>query len=455
MFFAREKELAAIRKTLGENGNVMVYGQRRVGKTTLIREAVKEVNADVVWFECVEGNYEYNIQLLAKSASLSLNRSYMSNISDLFDLMDAINEIGKRVVIVIDEYPYMKTGNRGSSVDSYFQRIIDRHYENISLVLCGSFISMMKELLESDNPLFGRFSLQINLKQFDYKDASLFYPNVSTRQKIEFYAVFGGYPFILELLDQKLSLEENIEKLLLGTYSVREEVENTILKEISKIGISREIIARIGNSRLRFKEIEDAFKVDVRGSLDRELKRLIDMQLITKSYPINKKDDKKKSFYELNDNLLRFYYSFIFPVKSRLVLMNEKAFFSSFIAPKLNTFISKRFEGLAKEYFVRRNISINDTDIIDIGTYWYDDKVNKKNGEFDCVLETRDNEYCVYEVKYLQYPMTRNLIEEEVFKINAIPDLKIKTIGMISSSGFACSYDGIKLISGEDLYALN
>ena len=249
----------------------------------------------------------------------------------------------------------------------------------------------------------------------------MFYPDLDIRDKIGFYSVFGGYPFILERLDANKSLEENIEELLLGDMgSIREEIENTILKEIAKAGLSREIIARIGNSRLRFKEIEDSFSVDVRGTLDREIKRLIEMQLIEKSYPINKKDDRKKSFYELSDNLLRFYYSYIFPVKSRLAMLSAKAFYKNFIEESLNTFISKRFEGIAREYFIRKNKEAPESSIIDIGTYWYDDKTKHINGEFDCVLKTLSDEYEVYEVKYLKEPMTKSSIEKEVEKIKSI-----------------------------------
>lgn len=453
MFLGREKELAAIRNCINDGGNIMVYGPRRVGKTTLLKEALKESHRKIIWYECIECSYEYNIELLAKSAALALSKSYLQYIRDIFELFDAIDECATKCVVVVDEYPYLKTSNVASHVDSYFQKLIDLKYENISFVLCGSYISMMKELLTSDNPLFGRFSLKINLKQFNYLDAALFYPDLATREKIEFYSVFGGYPFILERLDANKSLEENIEELLLGDMgSIREEIENSILKEIAKAGLSREIIARIGNSRLRFKEIEDSFSVDVRGTLDREIKRLIEMQLIEKSYPINRKDDRKKSFYELSDNLLRFYYSYIFPVKSRLAMLSAKAFYKNFIEESLNTFISKRVEGIAREYFIRKNKEAPESSIIDIGTYWYDDKTKHINGEFDCVLKTLSDEYEVYEVKYLKEPMTKSSIEKEVEKIKSIKDFRAKTIGMISSSGFKENYPGVVLISGDELY---
>jgi AAA+ ATPase superfamily predicted ATPase len=215
MFRGRKNELKVVRDALDGNGNILVYGPRRVGKTTLLKEVVGDFPGTCVWYECVKGSLEYNIELFAGAVATALGKSYLANIRDLFDLFQMIAEGGKRIVVVIDEYPYLKESREGGVVDSYFQRIIDGKYPGLSLVLCGSFISMMRELLQRDNPLFGRFDLVMQVKPFDYLDASLFYGEVPVREKIAMYSVFGGSPFVLERIDPSRSVEENIENLLL------------------------------------------------------------------------------------------------------------------------------------------------------------------------------------------------------------------------------------------------
>ena len=65
------------------------------------------------------------------------------------------------------------------------QAVIDRLPENVKLILCGSYITVMKELLAEDNPLFGRFSLIQHIRDFDYCDAAKFYPGLPVREKID------------------------------------------------------------------------------------------------------------------------------------------------------------------------------------------------------------------------------------------------------------------------------
>lgn len=457
MFIGREKERRAINEVFagGKSGNIIVYGPRRVGKTALLRESFKDFNGICIWYECVKGSLEYNVEMLAKSVAIALDKSYIAAIRDVFDLFKIISESGKHVVIVLDEYPYLKESKEDGVVDSYFQKIIDSHYQGLSVVICGSFISMMKDLLQKENPLFGRFNLVMQVEPFDYLDASRFYDKLSVREKISMYSVFGGYPFVLELLDASKSVMDNIKDLLLQEYSpVRETVENSLLAEIGKMGLAREIIARIGNSKLKYNEIVSSLSIDANGSLDRELKRLITMQIVEKHYPINRKDDKKKSFYEISDNLLRFYYCYVFPYRSNLVMLDPSSFYDLFISKSLDTYVSYRFEGIVREYFARVMKTGNLQGIIDIGTYWYDDKVNHTNGEFDCALKHIDGSYRIYEVKYFKRPMSQQEVDDEAQKIHGIKDFSVGSIGFVSSAGFEKKSTLYDEVDGSMLYGL-
>jgi AAA+ ATPase superfamily predicted ATPase len=62
----------------------------------------------------------------------------------------------------------MKESGTKHEVDSYIQSVIDRLPGHVKLILCGSYITVMTELLEEGNPLFGRFTEIIHLEAFDY-----------------------------------------------------------------------------------------------------------------------------------------------------------------------------------------------------------------------------------------------------------------------------------------------
>ena len=168
MFVGREKELTALTYELStwkKKTVVLIYGKRRVGKSTLINEAAKAFDGVVVNHLCVTSTFEGNLELIYKSVSDSLS---LPNIrfDSLFAMMDYLKTLDKKVLLIIDEYPYLKQTKKKYEVDSYMQAVIDRLPENVKLILCGSYITIMKELLAEDNPLFGRFSLIQHLHDF-------------------------------------------------------------------------------------------------------------------------------------------------------------------------------------------------------------------------------------------------------------------------------------------------
>ncbi len=452
-FIGREKEKNAIRKALdNKERSILIYGPRRVGKTTLIKEALKDEKS-AIFFQCIKGSFEYNIELLANTAAAILEKSYLRSIRDIFELLNAIAELSedKHIVIVLDEYPYMREALGDGVVDSYLQRIIDSRNGNITLILCGSFMTIMQRLISEGSPLYGRINLALSIKPFTYKEASLFYSELSDRDKIEFYSVFGGYPFALEKIDSTKSLKENIKMLLLDSSSaIRATIEGLLLKEAGRSGIPEEILTRIGNSRLSFSEIASLMSMPVQGTLDRNLKTLMDMEIIEKTSPINRMNDRKKTFYEIKDNLLRFYFSYIAANISLLERGPIEDFYSIFIEKSLNTFISKRFEAISRE-FLESHLGLS---YKLIGTYWYDDRKRKKNGEFDVAALNTDGTYSIYDVKYLKAPMPLELYKEEKRKIEEIEEHKLSRMGFISSSGFIFDTDSYKdeFYSSSDLF---
>lgn len=454
MFIERQEELKDLAKEFSRNGKsaTLVYGKRRVGKSTLIMEAAKNFDGVVINHIAAEGaSLEVCIDMLSYSVTKALSLPEI-NFNSILVLFEFLNTRPEKILFIIDEYQYLKDSLPARLMDSYMQIAIDHLNDNIKLVLCGSYITIMRELMEEENPLFGRFSRIIHLKPFDYYSSSLFFPNASVRDKIATYSVFGGSPYILSLIDSSYSLEENIKELFLKENSpVRTHIENILFKELKK-AFDIGILEIIGNGKKKYSEI--ATKIDTKktGNLDKQLKKLIEADIIEKISPINRKDDKKKTFYTLSDNLLRFYFSFIFMNRGRIQLLGVDRYFDAFIKPSLNTFISYRFEEIACEYFARMIKIGKYPEALNIGSYWYDDPKTSTNGEFDCVLEESDG-YSFYEVKYYEKPMTKEQCDQEAEQVKSIPKIKSKRIGFVSSSGFDFESEEYELITGEELYS--
>jgi AAA+ ATPase superfamily predicted ATPase len=335
---------------------------------------------------------------------------------------------------------------------SSFQTVIDNHLGNIRLFLSGSHIGMMKDMLSEKNALYGRFALTLGLKELNYIEAAEFYPDKSVYDKIAFYSVFGGSPFINGFIDQSKDINTNVVATILNPYCpVFTYAEHLLFSDFVNPVNAERIMYAVANGGKKYAEIEAKLGIKNNGLLSKQLAALINMEIVTKRFPINKPEDRKKTTYELSDNLLRFYYAFVYKNKSALTMLGADAFYDEYIEKPLVTFIAHKFEELCRSYFslqVKKGVMRG---VSNIGTYWYDDSESRTNGEFDVVLE-RGAKYDIYEVKYFASPMTEKDILSESSRIKNIKGLTPGKIGFISAAGFEKDVNGFELISGKQLY---
>lgn len=453
MFIGRQEELKAIQAVLNKkSGSVLVYGKRKVGKTTLILEALKSSKDTTVYYECLKSSMQDNINgfvsVLVKTKVLPVQIGF----SSFQEVFQYLNMLDKTLNIIFDEYPYLKQFNKGETVDSIFQTIIDNNITNIRLFISGSHVGMMKDLLEEKNALYGRFSLNIKLKELNYRETAVFYSDKIVYDKIAFYSVFGGSPFVNEQLDSKSDLKQNILKTVLNPLNaVYAYAENLLVSDLSGSVNAERILNVIANGKKKYGEIESKLGLTNNGLLSKQLKTLLDMDMVSKVYPINKEDDNKKVSYEMTDNLLRFWYTYVYKNKSALQMLGAEAFYDNYIEPSITTFISHRFEEIARTSFSLQVKEGKRKGIFRIGTYYYDDSATKTNGEFDVVLQ-RKADYDIYEVKYYSKPLSLKEMQAEEEQIRNIKGLAVGNIGFISANGFEEVPYEYDCICGDELY---
>lgn len=452
MFIGREKELALLQQDyIGKAA--MVYGKRRVGKTTLIQKALKSSSYRTVYFECLKGTMQDNISGFVQELVRAKILPVPLNFGTLQDVFAYLNALPEKIVAVIDEYPYLKAMNDSATVDSIFQNIIDNRLVNIELILSGSHIGMMKDTLQEKNALYGRFAVTIKLNELNYLEAAKFYPDKPPYDKAAHYAVFGGSPFVNQALQPTATIRENVISTILNPMSAVYLYANQLLLSDYSVKINAErIFSVIGNGKKRYTEIEDKLDVKKTGNLSKQIKSLIDLEIIARNSPINKIGDNKKSTFEINDNLLRFYFTFIYKNASALQVLGAEAFYDEYIAPALTDFISRRFEGVCRDYFSLQVRSGKMKGVRNIGSYYYDDPAHRKNGEFDVALEFADG-YEIYEAKYYAQPMPLDEIHREVQQVEEIKELTVKQIGFIAINGFAEKEEPYFYLDGNDIFA--
>ena len=186
-FFGRSQELTLLQEIMCKpSASVMIYGKRKVGKTTLILQALKHSKNKTVYYECLKApmvdNIDGFVSELVRQQIIPVKLNFDS-FADVFAYLDSLEAT---VDIVLDEYPYLKEYTEPAAVDSQFQKIIDNYIGHIRLFLSGSHIGMMKDMLNEKNALYGRFSLTLQLQELNYLEAAEFYPEKSVYDKVAF-----------------------------------------------------------------------------------------------------------------------------------------------------------------------------------------------------------------------------------------------------------------------------
>lgn len=430
MFVGREEKLALLQhEHIGKA--VMVYGKRRVGKTTLILKALEQCPYQTVYFECLKGTMQENIDGLVQELVRVKILPVPLAFSSLQDVFAYLNTLTQKMLVVVDEYTHLYAMNDSGVVDSVFQCIIDNRLSNIKLILASS----------------------LKLDELNYLDTSKFYPDKSAYDKVAHYAVFGGSPFINQALNPAVTLRENIIGTILNPMSPVYLYASQLVFSDNALNINAErIFSALGNDRKRYTEIEDALGVKKTGNLAKQIKTLTDLDILSRRIPINKPNDNKKATYELNDNLLRFYYAFVYKNSSALQVLGAEAFYDEYVAPVLTHFIAHHFEDICREYFSLQVRSGRMNGVRSIGSYYLDTAVRGENKAFSVAVELADG-YAVYLPKYSAQPMTLDEIHGEAQRMEGVNDPGIKQLGFISINGFVEQEKPYIYLDDNDVFA--
>ena len=315
----------------------------------------------------------------------------------------------------------------------------------------------MEDIQSESNPLYRRFELTLLLKEMDYYDSQKFYSSFSNEDKVMLYAAFGGVPYYNKQINDKLSVKDNIIRLLSGQFShLLSEVTSNIKEELTKVNNAYSVFSSIAMGAFHYSDILSKSGIKTSTSLYDTLEILEKMDLIHYVCPINDKKNKKKSGYGLTDSAVCFYYRYIYHNLSIKNIISDDLFYEKYIKDDfLHTVVPKTFEKIAKEYLIRKNKNgLIVPYLEDIGTYWYDNPKEKKNGEFDLVTKSSDG-YTVYEVKYTNSKIDNRIINEEVEQLKNTSIYPAK-LGFVSKNGFNITYDNdYILITLDDIYDFN
>lgn len=441
MFIGRKEEIKKLKELLNgdQYKSAMIFGRRRVGKTEIIKQALQGEKGIVLHCECKNVLPSINLSLLEKEAKLVLDLPAYVKFSSFDELFEAIFAAAKtqKIIFVLDEFSYLPLGG-DDGADASLARIIDlRKNEDLhlKLIVSGSYCDLMQSIVDRSSPLHGHFDLIEEIHEFDYYDAAKFFPAYSDEEKFKAYTVFGGLPYALSLVNPNQSVEDNIKDAFCSgasamTFLCQEMVEG----EGAKVASLNSVLNLVALGKHKFSDLVSALGKSSRPEY--ALAKGVGLHFLSKVAPINDDRNKKLTYYDFEDNLLRFYFRYIFPNTSALGFMGKDIFYREMVEPDFSKYyLPHAFEKVGKEFLIRKN-KIGDITppFFKIGTYSFNDSKSRKNLQFDVVTQDK-NGFISYECKYTKDPIGVSEIREEDNQTSSSP-LPFYKLGFLSRNGF-------------------
>ena len=177
---------------------LIMYGRRRVGKTTILQKFAQ--THDCIFFPAQEKNDPLNREDFSRTVQEYYTDDYIAPFPDwekALSFIDKHSGPDRRTVLIIDELPFLAEQN--PSIKSIFQHTIDHSWQNknIFLIFCGSSVSfMINEIMGYKSPLYGRITSHLEVRPFDYLESAAFFLTILRKRNYWLMAFSEEFPAI-------------------------------------------------------------------------------------------------------------------------------------------------------------------------------------------------------------------------------------------------------------------
>ena len=423
-FVDRIEETARLRDALSREKSslVVVYGRRRLGKSTLIKRVLSDSD---VYFLADRSEGQHQRILLAKVVAQVFPDFDKLTYPDWESLFRALNyRTDKRFTLCLDEFPYLV--EQSPELPSVLQKLVDEKQLKYNLVLCGSSQNMMYGLfLDSTAPLYGRADEIMRLApiRLPYIQEAL---NLDAVSVVEEYAVWGGVPRYWELRENRNSLSDALwHNILSINGNLYEEPIKLFQDDVKDVVKTSTIMSYIGSGANRLSEIAARCN-EPATNLSRPLKKLIDLGFLEKDVPFGiDEKNAKKSLYKIADPFMAFYYQFVVPNRS-FIELGRRLPLEQALAAHFPEYVSMHWEKLCRDAVTGNMVN---GIVYGKAKRWWGPVLNEKKEpeqvEIDVMAESLDKKYLlVGECKWTNQENGKQQTVELLRKANLLPFAK-------------------------------
>jgi len=409
-FVNRKTELEILERFYREDKFhfIPIYGRRRIGKTRLVQEFIKDRPA--IYFLADSVAEHEQLRNLGREVGIFfediLAQRGFDNWHQFFDYLK--RKIKKRTILVIDEFPYLVNSNKG--ISSIFQKGIDEYLKDtkLFLILMGSSVGMMeKEVLFYKAPLYGRRTGSLEMKEMAFGCLKEFFPKKDMDDLLSIYGVTGTIPAYIEKLDPEKNIFHNVEEHILSTGTfLYNEVEYLLREELREPRNYFVILRSIAQGKRKLSEIINDTGFE-KSLLSRYLEILRSLRFVEKEVPVTERypDKSKLGLYRIHDRFFEFWFKYVFPNRSKLEIGKGKEVLRM-IKETFDQHLSFAFEDVCKQHCLQL-MKEGGIRFSSIGRWW------QKNEEIDIVaLDEENKEIYFGEAKWTRKPGGIDILDE-------------------------------------------
>lgn len=411
MFTGRTDELQLLEKayTSDKSELAVIYGRRRIGKSALVAQFLRE-KPHALSFEALEDDNtsaqlsHFTRRLARYSKEPLLEEPDFKDWDRAFDYLTRnvllLKPDGTKDIIFLDELQWMAVGK--NALVGLLKYYWDNHWKqrSVMLILCGSVSSfMIKNVLRSKS-LYGRTTLEINLKGLQPAEASAMVGKKrSIEEVLKYLLVFGAVPKYLELIDVHKSFNENMNSLCFSK-------NGTMLNEADKIFYSQfrkpdtyfKIIKLLANNLCTGKEVSEIAEIKSGGGLTGYIYNLINADLVIPYIPFDKKPGAKSVKYAMSDEFLHFYLKYMKPNIQLIKQSRSSKIFETVTRTGFDSWLGFSFERFCHKHagLFAQIMGFSD-EVIQVGPLF---GKNDEKFQIDLIYKRTDKVVVVCEIKY-------------------------------------------------------
>lgn len=388
---------------------IVVYGQKGVGKTRLIREFTED--KPNFFYACRDSSereqrYQWGRELYALGHEIEVFPKW----HEIFAA--CLRELPGKAVLVLDEFQFIvkNSGSFTKELISFVNSDIGREFFVILISSSASWVenSMVKKMGEAALGL----SALLKIRPLDFFKLRRAFPGYSVEDAMYLYAVLGGFPGLWQYMSPEKSLKENIcENIVASSGPLHEECRRLLSEELRELNVYHTILSALAGGFHKLNDIS-IYTGFSRAKISVYLKNLMELELIEKvfSYDTEGRENAQKGIYRICNHFVHFYFTCLYPNKSSLSMERAEDFYLDYIYPVFRQYVSSCFREICRMYLLREDAEGR----LPFKVSSYGEWVGK-SGDIDIILQGKEKETliscCNWERPLMSYEEYEDLKE--------------------------------------------